>query len=666
MKLQQRAPFLDWLSANLPLYAMPGSQLAADQDMQRAMAVSLGLPLWNAMPLPRRGFRPEPVPEPGRNEPCPCRSGRKFKHCCARAPALGPFTTDLLWPFVLGALSGPARDAALRSGHLPREAVLHCAADEVETGHPDSAIELLEPMFAEPFQHEDDIAGHALDLLCNAYDARGNARRRKRALLDRVAAGASRSPLRSAAHQRLACILMDRGEVKVAWAAFRKAQQDDPGNPVLGMLEVQLLMGEGRNDEARQRAGFFLRQLRRAGGDLEPRILEFYERVAADPTRAMSDVAFDMTQGVGRRLAEWLDEVRSRPLPVYTVSSDGDDSSQNGAEALAARLRQMGVAEAEIKRTVDELQRQMADLERPAPDSSPDEEAPPPPQERPMLALVAPERIAAIEIRWHCVFPLGKPFSVHPLPWGEENPWQPASESRWMKLLESHPDAYDSIDVLDDLATATMLHPQRDQPAVVDRLGRPLLERAVAILERAILDARPTVPQAVLPWVLATNRPALRALYRLHELEVHARLDVKATRLAERLLALNPDDNHGLRCWLSGAYLKSGDAEACVRLVEAYPDDPSPELRFNLALALYRLGRAQGATRAFQAAHRASPRVTRFVIQKRISKPALSEHGISLDGDDRGWFYREDMRSTWAATPGALDWAEKLARNRSG
>ncbi|MGH9579028.1 MAG: SEC-C metal-binding domain-containing protein, partial [Terriglobales bacterium] len=93
MSLQQPAPFLDWLRTNLTQYVAPGSQLARDEEMQRAFAATLGLPLWNAMPLPRRGFRTEPLPAPGRNESCPCGSGRKFKHCCARAPSLGPFTT---------------------------------------------------------------------------------------------------------------------------------------------------------------------------------------------------------------------------------------------------------------------------------------------------------------------------------------------------------------------------------------------------------------------------------------------------------------------------------------------------------------------------------------------------------------------------------------------
>lgn len=661
MTLQQPAPFLDWVRGNLVHYAPPGSQLVHDEELKRAFTTALGRALWNAMPLPRRGFLTEPIPEPGRNEPCPCGSGRKFKHCCARAPSLGPFTAPLLWPYVLRALSGPAREAALRSSHLPRDAVLQYASDEIEAENPDATVELLEPVLAEPVQHEDELAAAALDLLCNAYDARGHAKRRKAALLERIATRPSRSPLRSAAHQRLACILMDRAQPKAAWAAFRSAQQDDPGNPALGLLEVQLLLGEGRSDEARERARFFLRQLRRSGADLDPGTLAFYERVAADPGRAMSDVAFDIEQGAGRRLADWLDRVRSRPLPAYSFARPDESPGPAGPEALAERLRQMGVAESQIERAVADLQKQIAELTHEGSDAEPDDEAPPP-DGAPGVVLVAPATLAAIEKHWRSVFPLGKPFSVHPLPWGDADSWAPEVESRWMQFLERHPEAFDSLDVLDDLATAVMTHGQSDQPAVIDRLSRPLLERSVAILERALAETRPETPPARIPWAVSENRPVLRSLYRLHEIAMHAGRDADARRFAERLIALNPDDNHGVRCWLAGAYLKADNADACLRLVEAYPDDASPELRFDAALALYRLGRARSATEALQSAHRETPRITRYLLEKRIARPRLSELVVSFDGDDRGWLYREDMRSTWAATPGALEWASKVLR----
>lgn len=664
MASQQSGPFLEWLRENITHYATPDSPLTHDEELRRAFTTSLGRALWNAMPLPRRQFRTDPIGEPGRNDLCPCGSGSKFKHCCAQAPSLGPFNARLLWPFVLRALSGPAREAALRSPHLAREAILEYAAEEIESGRSDAAVALLEPLLADPVQREDDVAAEALDLLCNAYDERGGAKRRKQSLLDRISARPARSPLRSAANQRLACIYMDRDQPKASWAAFRSAQQDDPGHPALGMLEVQLLLSEGRNDEARDRARFFLAQLRRRGGDLDPRLIGFYESLATDPGRAMSDVAFEVEQGAGRRLADWLDRVRSRPLPVYSLVSSSDAPDMSEPEALAQRLRQMGLDEPAIKRAIADLKVQLAELEAEALDGTGERErAAGQSPEREAAAdwlLGAPASVSALERSWHAAFPFPKPFSVHPLPWTEEGPWLPAAESRWMSFLERHPEAFDSLDVLDDLATATMMHAQSVQSAVSDRLLRPLLDRSVAIFELALAEAASGAPTPRLRWLMTENRPVLRSLFRAHEdAAVGGRSEV-ALRLAERLLALNPDDNHGVRFWLASAYLKANDPEACLRVARAYPDDHSPELSFNAALALYRLGRARSATEALETAHGAAPRVTRFLLSKRVRRPELSEHGVTLDGDDRGWLYREDMRGTWLETPGAIAWASKV------
>lgn len=617
MATQQSGPFLAWLSENLPDYLPPGSPLERDPDLRRAFAFAFGRKIWNAMPLPRRGFLAEPIGEPGRNDPCPCGSGRKFKHCCARAPSLGAIEARTLWPFVLQALSGPMRTAALQSPHLPREAVLQRAADEIEAGHADAAVQLLEPMFDDPIRREDDLAAWGLDLLCDAYDARGRAKRRKRALLQRAASRPQRSALRSAACQRLACIHMDEGRPEQSWDAFRQAQQDDPGNPALGALEVQLLIGEGRQDHARERARFFLAQMRRRGEDLDPKTLRFYEELAADPGRALSDVIFEMGQGAGRRLADWLDRVGTRPLPAYEVvpAHDGDDAPEGEPGAGCV--------------------------------------------------LLGPPGLADLEALWPVVFPLDKPISIHPIPHADADAWEAATEDRWTKVLERYPEAFDSIDLLDDLATAVMTHPDADHSSVRDRLLRPLLTRSVAILERALAET-PHAPGALrLRWLVGENRPALRALFRLHEGAVVAGRDEEARRLAERLLELNPDDNHGTRYWLASALLKASEPEACLRIVQAYPDDAAPEIRFNAALAHFLLGHARSATESLLAAHRATPRVTHYLLERRVTRPKLHEYGVTLGGDDRGWLYREDMRPTWVATPGALDWASKVLSHSS-
>lgn len=65
------------------------------------------------------------MPGPGRNEPCPCGSGRKVKRCCGERR--GPSEDDLARAF----LAGEARLAARQIGTLP-EAQLRELFDELD------------------------------------------------------------------------------------------------------------------------------------------------------------------------------------------------------------------------------------------------------------------------------------------------------------------------------------------------------------------------------------------------------------------------------------------------------------------------------------------------------------------------------------------------------
>ena len=49
-----------------------------DEQARRAIAEGLTRGIWNATPLPGNGYRPRPLPKPGRNDPCPCGSGAKY------------------------------------------------------------------------------------------------------------------------------------------------------------------------------------------------------------------------------------------------------------------------------------------------------------------------------------------------------------------------------------------------------------------------------------------------------------------------------------------------------------------------------------------------------------------------------------------------------------
>lgn len=94
---------------------------------------------------------------------------------------------------------------------------------------------------------------------------------------------------------------------------------------------------------------------------------------------------------------------------------------------------------------------------------------------------------------------------------------------------------------------------------------------------------------ALVPWGIIENRPYLRALSNLALVLTESRQHTEALAIYERLLALNPDDNQGVR-WLIGlSYLRAGDDQ---RTVEAFERTCTEEVgcAFGLALARMRVG----------------------------------------------------------------------------
>jgi tetratricopeptide (TPR) repeat protein len=416
--------------------------------------------------------------------------------------------------------------------------------------------------------------------------------RRKLKLLHMTTEKAPRSPLRSEAWQRLATIYMDRRESDRAWRAFRHAQQDHPHADALSVLEVELLVAERRLEEARYRATFWATALKKNGiPGSDPRI-EFLQRVAADPVVALGEVAINI-DGSGRQFREWLDTVRDRAVPRYELV----------AQQSAFTLR-------------------------------------------------PPAAVRAAERKWHEVFPLEKPFSVQDQPFDSHEIWHMAGETYWCDFLRAHPECFDSLDILDDLATGIARHPQADAPGLDDLLLGPVLARNEAILGAALHEAG----KVDLPWVIASNRPALRGLMRAMQWHLARNERERALDTAQRLLELNRDDNHGVRFMLMNEYLRVGSDEEALALAARYPKDLAPETRFGAVLALVRLHRLAEAERALSTARSDLPKTAQYLLPARIRRPRILHDRIEVGGDDQAWLYRDEMRAVWQQTPGALEW----------
>jgi hypothetical protein len=132
---------------------LAGAQLLAPHDEQRP-----GMGTWVAAERARQAAL---RPTAGRNEPCPCGSGQKFKRCCHRRASLTlrqrvPVVIQRLWVF--------ARDPQQRF------ATIELAAHALDRSRPD-LVEALLPLPTDPFIL--DLAIHESGLGHDYLDERG-------------------------------------------------------------------------------------------------------------------------------------------------------------------------------------------------------------------------------------------------------------------------------------------------------------------------------------------------------------------------------------------------------------------------------------------------------------------------------------------------------------
>lgn len=594
MRMADPTEFLRWVQQSLTEYATDEAIFSADVTLTRALAFAWARAVWNGLPLDAAGQKPARMSDPCDTDECPCGSTLTFADCCRHMPRIPPLTSNVLWPYVLANVQPAERDTLLAGNRVPRTALIEFAAHLLDQDRRGEVVAALEPRLLKPERYFDEEAAILLDLLCDAYGMSEKGARRKLKLLHMTTDRAPRSPLRSEAWQRLATIYMDRNENERAWRAFRQAQQDHPHAEALCVLEVELLVAERRLDEARRRATFWAAALKRSGVlRSDPRI-EFLQQVAADPLTALGEVAIKV-EGAGRQLREWLQSVGDRAVPSY------EPMPCQGSFVLTPSLT-----------------------------------------------------TAALESGWHQVFPLEKPFSIQDQPFDNHEIWDEQSESRWCGFLRAHPESFDSLDILDDLATAVGRHPQADAPGLDDLLLGPLLARAETILAHAC----PMSARTALPWVIERNRSALRSMMRMLQWRLARNERDAAVATAEALLALNPDDTHGVRFVLMNEYLRAGRDEKALALAGQYPHDIAPETRFGAVLALLRLRRLQEAERALYTASSDLPKTAQYLLPSRIRRPRVTQGTIVVGGDDQAWLYRDEMRAVWQQTPGALEWLQ--------
>lgn len=583
LRQQEPGPFLQWVEESAPVLAPSLFATVPETPARIAFARLIGRAIWNATPLPSNGFRPRPLPEPGRNDPCFCGSLRKYKHCCGAAgrPPL-PLTPDTMLVEILN------QWPASRFGDLPRERLSpevlgHVAAEWLEQGQAERARKLLEPLFSD-IERLDGRAESAFDVLADVYLTLGQPRK-KVALIERVAAAHS-PELRVAALQRQCTVLSDEGRRDEAWRVFQQAQRECPNHPAFSQLEVLLLLSEGRMAEVVERAKFWIARLARENAEDYREIIEFLRAVAADPHAAMMEISSSRTPG----LARLQDLLATATLPAKTL----------------------------------------CDLQRD-------------PEGR---AVLLPGKTARTLIqRWNKVFPPLSASLTAVVPEGPYA-WDDGIAEDWLAFLERHPQAFGVIEILDGLTFALRQLLDSGLVWVNRLIVEPLLTHALRVFDQALAahDARAAEVPWVM-WENRPALRLIANLIYLH-LDNDAD-EAALPLLEHMIFTLNPTDNHGLRDHLSRVYLKLGQPEKVLDLAARYPDDHMAAPVWNRMLALYRLGRMSEADAALKAARRESPNVYKFLCAENVSKPRLTPGYVTYRGRDEAWYYRDEHLVLW-------------------
>lgn len=633
--------FLAWMREGGARGAAGALGLRASEEELRWLATRLGLEVWNRVPLPANRFRPAPLPRPERNDPCPCGSGAKYKRCCGVAgPALPEIDAADLWLLVVDRLPGTELAALAASGAVPPAVLTEVAARFLAAAGGEATLALLAPFVdtagALDARHEEllEPLTEAVLSLPRKADRRRWVERLRRELPP---------ALTPAFELGLAAHALEAGDAAAAREAFARAGERAAAHPGAAALEVQLLAAEGRLAEARARAARADAELRRAGYPEDEPPRSFHRRAADDPEAALA-VFFNAAEPAQiEELAALLPAFASRELPAYEVA---EEARSNPDARLDARL-------------------------------------------------VTPESLLALEAEWEGVWPLRRPEGTSLRSPDDEDAWVEADAARWLGFLARHPEAGDSLRILDDLARAVAALEQAGSAWFDERLLAPLTDRAEAIVG-PLLAAR---PGAALPWGEPENRPARRLLvdraYRLHRRGEPA---AAAAALA-RLLELDPEDGQELRGDLLTWRLALGEDAAVLALAERLADDELPEVVWGRVLALLRSGRAAAAEGALARALAVRPRVAGYLLAEDPDSPDGEEedgpHGAGCgcghdhdhaggepgpdgeegaeDGDGiahgsplEAWVYATEARPLWAATDGALAWLAARAEAAAG
>jgi len=180
------------------------------------------------------------------------------------------------------------------------------------------------------------------------------------------------------------------------------------------------------------------------------------------------------------------------------------------------------------------------------------------------------------------------------------------------------------------------------------------LQKAVAAGERS-LGAQFIRENTGHFWMLIETRPYMRVMAQLAGLLRAEGLNLDAIKLYQKMLALNPNDNQGVRDPLLGLYLAFRSLDEAGKLLHTYKEDASANFAWGRVLERFLCGDLPGAATALKKARKTNRFVELYFSGKK-SLPKEMPQIYSPGSEEEAVLVLDNMSFAWAEHKEALLW----------
>lgn len=166
-------------------------------------------------------------------------------------------------------------------------------------------------------------------------------------------------------------------------------------------------------------------------------------------------------------------------------------------------------------------------------------------------------------------------------------------------------------------------------------------------------------------WGWLETRPYMRARAGLAQALMEQGEEDAAIAHLQALLALNPNDNQGLRYDLLACLLRRNDGPALAKLLADYEDEGSPFWLYTRALLAFReRGANDPKAKALARKGVAGNAHVAAILAGTETPVEMGELGYTVGGPDEASYYLTECGDAWRQTTGAVAWLTQLAAAR--